>query len=56
MGKVIFTITVPADKVKTIKRHSRATFGKPGKGRKTTFKDRKKDANKRACKKPPEEE
>ena len=56
MGKVIFTITVPLDKVKEGKRRSRAAFGKPGAGRKTSFKDRKKDANKKACRKPPEEE
>ena len=50
MGKVIFTVTVPADKVRTIKQRSRASFGsRPGAGRKTTFKDRKKDANKKAC-------
>lgn len=57
MGKVIFTITVPTDKVKAIKQRSRASFGsRPGAGRKTTFKDRKKDKNKKACRKPPEEE
>lgn len=37
------------DKVKDAKRKSRAIFGKPGQGRKTTFVDRKKKQNKEEC-------
>lgn len=56
MGKVIDTIKVPRDKAKECRTRSRLAFGKPGAGRKTSFKDRKKDNNKRACRKPTEEE
>ncbi|MBV8068278.1 MAG: hypothetical protein JO270_00135 [Acidobacteriaceae bacterium] len=56
MGKVIDTIHVPLDKAKEARRRSRATFGKAGVGRKTSHKDRKKDADKRACRKPTQED
>jgi hypothetical protein len=55
-GKVIDTIKIPRDKAKECRTRSRATFGKPGLGRKTSFKDRKKDGNRKACRQPPEEE
>jgi hypothetical protein len=55
-GKIIDTIRVPRDKAKECRQRSRMTFGKPGAGRKTTFKDHKKDKAKLACRKPTEEE
>lgn len=55
-GKVIDTIRIPLDKAKMVRQRSRATFGKPGAGRKTSHADRKKVVNKRVCRKPVEEE
>jgi hypothetical protein len=55
-GKIIDTILVPLDKAKMVRQRSRATFGKPGHGRKTSYADRKKVKDKRACRKPTEEE
>lgn len=58
MGRRKEIITVEIDKVKTIKRISRSQFGKAGQGRKTSHTDRKKKADRGACRGPlpPEEE
>jgi hypothetical protein len=43
------TIKVEIDKAKQARRESRAIFGRPGNGRKTSFVDKKKKMNKEAC-------
>jgi hypothetical protein len=48
-------ITIEMDVAKIARILSRAIFGRPGKGRKTRFDDRKKKANKRACREKVEE-
>lgn len=47
----VFIIHVEIDKAKVLRRISRTAHGRPGQGRKTKFVDRKKRANKDACRK-----
>lgn len=51
MSNTLFTIHIELDKGKMARTRSRAAFGplRVGTGRKTTFTDRKKDANRKAC-------
>lgn len=49
MSKNLFTVTVEMDRAKQARAESRARFGQVGRGRKTSFKDKRKDENRRAC-------
>lgn len=56
MRKIRDKITVIIDKAKAVKRLSREVVGRPGAGRKTKFVDRKKQADRMACRKRGNEE